>query len=380
MVATDVAARGLDIERLTHVVNWDLPHDREAYVHRIGRTGRAGRKGKAVTLALPSDRGRISQLSRTMERVLGSGIIYMKVPSVKSVMKAVRARIVSDVLAGLPEVPPSAEPALFPAGVLDAVPSAGIAAQETPALPPDAAAAQEAPALPPDAAAALEAPALPPDAAAAQEAPSPAARLSPASFPEAAGDEDALVPGESSSPFLAKVCRQLIERLGPERAVEALITVHYGELLDPSRYGTVAEFPDTPPQRLPPRGGRAGFREGEGRRPPQPWREGRPSGFYREGRGPAVRREGRGRNFAEDQLSEAARVYVGLGRQHGSSARDVADLLMRAGGVPGRLVDAIEMKDYCAFATMPEDAARRACLFSRNTPEAPVIRFAKPAR
>jgi ATP-dependent RNA helicase DeaD len=195
---------------------------------------------------------------------------------------------------------------------------------------------------------------------------------------ETAGDEDAPVSGDTS-PFLAKVCRQLIERLGPERAVEALITVHYGELLDPSRYGTVTEFPDPPPQRLLPRGGRAAFREGDRRSSP-PWREARPAGLYREGRGPAVRREGRGRNFTEDTLSEAARVYVGLGRQHGASARDVADLLMRAGGVPGRLVDAIEIKDYCAFATMPEDAARRACVFSRNTPAAPAIRFAKPVR
>jgi ATP-dependent RNA helicase DeaD len=51
---------------------------------------------------------------------------------------------------------------------------------------------------------------------------------------------------------------------------------------------------------------------------------------------------------------------------------------MRAGGIPGHLVDAIEVKDYCAFATMPEDAARRACAFSRNTPEDPTIKPASP--
>jgi ATP-dependent RNA helicase DeaD len=356
MVATDVAARGLDIERLTHVVNWDLPHDREAYVHRIGRTGRAGRKGKAVTLALPSDRGRISQLSRSMERVLGSGIIHMKVPSVKSVMKALRARIVADVLAGLPEIPPEPMDFEAPAG------KAGLELSDP--LPGVPGASGDFLGL--EAAAGLPLEAL---TASPEVAPLEAAQ------PEAASDEEAPVPGEAPSPFLAKVCRQLIERLGAERAVEALITVHYGELLDPSRYGTVTEFADPPPQRLPPRGGRTG-REGSS----PPWREGRPSGFYREGRFSTARREGRGRNFAEDTLSEAARVYVGLGRQHGASIRDVADLLTRAGGVPGRLVDAIEIKDYCAFATMPEDAARRACVFSRNTPAAPPIRFAKPAK
>ncbi|MDR3161030.1 MAG: cold-shock protein, partial [Spirochaetaceae bacterium] len=62
----------------------------------------------------------------------------------------------------------------------------------------------------------------------------------------------------------------------------------------------------------------------------------------------------------------------------GASAGDVARLLMRAGGVPGRMVDAIEMRDYCAFATMPEDAARRAYTFSRNAPEDPAIKPAAP--
>jgi ATP-dependent RNA helicase DeaD len=190
-----------------------------------------------------------------------------------------------------------------------------------------------------------------------------------------------------ASPFLAKVCRQLIERLGAEKAVEALITVHYGELLDPSRYGPVTEFAEAPPQRpIRGTGPRGGFQDGErGFSGPGPYsrrgqgagREGRiPAGPGREGRGP-----GRRRNFGgEEILSNAARVYVGLGRQHGASARDVAALLIQAGGVPGRMVDAIEMKDYCAFATLPEDAARRACLFSHNSPEAPPIRFAKPAK
>ncbi|MDR1443447.1 MAG: DEAD/DEAH box helicase [Treponema sp.] len=365
MVATDVAARGLDIERLTHVVNWDMPHDRETYVHRIGRTGRAGRRGKAVTLALPSERGRISQLSRSMERVLGGGILWMKVPSVKSVMKAVRARIVSDVLAGLPELPPepAADAAAYAAGTevfqsLDA--AAGVAAPEE----GTAAEGVETAAVP-----ALPAELLP-------------AEIIPA---ETAGENG---PGaqETASPFLTKVCRHLIERLGAEKAVEALITVHYGELLDPSRYGPVTEIAEAPPQR-PVRGGFGAFHDGgfggagRGRRGPGAYHEGRTPG---KDRGPAGR-EGRvpGRkkfSSGEETLSDAARVYVGLGRQHGASARDVAALLMRAGGIPGHLVDAIEMKDYCAFATLPEDAARRACVFSRNAQDTPPIKFAKPLK
>ncbi|PID54621.1 MAG: hypothetical protein CR978_02485, partial [Gammaproteobacteria bacterium] len=56
ILATDVAARGLDVERISHVINYDLPHDSESYVHRIGRTGRAGRAGRAILLVTPRDR------------------------------------------------------------------------------------------------------------------------------------------------------------------------------------------------------------------------------------------------------------------------------------------------------------------------------------
>ena len=55
LVATDVAARGLDVEQLTHVVNYDVPSAPESYVHRIGRVGRAGREGTAITLAEPRE-------------------------------------------------------------------------------------------------------------------------------------------------------------------------------------------------------------------------------------------------------------------------------------------------------------------------------------
>jgi ATP-dependent RNA helicase DeaD len=57
VVATDVAARGLDVEQIEHVINYDIPYDVEAYVHRIGRTGRAGRSGMATLFITPRERG-----------------------------------------------------------------------------------------------------------------------------------------------------------------------------------------------------------------------------------------------------------------------------------------------------------------------------------
>ncbi|MDP9390201.1 MAG: DEAD/DEAH box helicase [Actinomycetota bacterium] len=78
LVATDVAARGLDIESLTHVVNYDVPSAPESYVHRIGRVGRAGREGVAITLAEPREH----RMLKTIERVAGAPIVVEKVPTV----------------------------------------------------------------------------------------------------------------------------------------------------------------------------------------------------------------------------------------------------------------------------------------------------------
>ena len=62
LVATDVAARGIDVEGISHVINFDPPEDSETYVHRIGRTGRAGRKGVGITLLTPDQRRDVTQL------------------------------------------------------------------------------------------------------------------------------------------------------------------------------------------------------------------------------------------------------------------------------------------------------------------------------
>jgi ATP-dependent RNA helicase DeaD len=279
LVATDVAARGIDIERLTHVINWDLPNDRETYVHRIGRTGRAGRQGTAISFVGPSERGRISHLSRNIQRTLGVTIEWMRAPSVKSVMQAARKRIIDSVLSKLPEI----------------------------------------------------------------------------------DDSDEIEIAELEPTAHSAMAKELIEKLGAEKAVEALVSLTYGDLLDPTRYGPITEFSEQKFDRPEPskfgRGKRFEERSGEGR-------DGRKGGSF-----------GRSR-FRDEPKQGQTRVYVGLGRRQGASAKDVASLLMRAGGVPGRLVDAIEMKDFCAYATVPDEAAKRAYAFSKNAPGNPAI---KPA-
>jgi ATP-dependent RNA helicase DeaD len=71
LVATDIAARGLDIEHVTHVINYDVPDSSETYVHRIGRTGRVGRTGRAVTLVTPSQRKEIDRIERDVKTTIG---------------------------------------------------------------------------------------------------------------------------------------------------------------------------------------------------------------------------------------------------------------------------------------------------------------------
>lgn len=83
IIATDVAARGLDVDRITHVFNYDIPYDAESYVHRIGRTGRAGRTGEAILFVSPRERRALRQI----ERVTRQRIEPMRMPTVADVNK-----------------------------------------------------------------------------------------------------------------------------------------------------------------------------------------------------------------------------------------------------------------------------------------------------
>ena len=82
LVATDVAARGLDVEHVSHVINYDIPQDAESYVHRIGRTGRAGRAGSAITLVTPRERRQL----QFIQSAIGAPILRQHVPTVADVL------------------------------------------------------------------------------------------------------------------------------------------------------------------------------------------------------------------------------------------------------------------------------------------------------
>ncbi|TIC82846.1 DEAD/DEAH box helicase [Nocardioides sp. GY 10127] len=88
LVATDVAARGLDVERISHVLNYDIPTDTESYVHRIGRTGRAGRSGDAISFVTPRERYLLKHLEKATRQPLAA----MELPSVEDVNSTRLAR------------------------------------------------------------------------------------------------------------------------------------------------------------------------------------------------------------------------------------------------------------------------------------------------
>ncbi len=89
LVATDVAARGIDVNDLTHVINYSLPQSPESYVHRVGRTGRAGKKGIAITFVMPSEKGKL----KFVERIIKQKLERKEIPVTKDVIESKIARM-----------------------------------------------------------------------------------------------------------------------------------------------------------------------------------------------------------------------------------------------------------------------------------------------
>lgn len=100
LIATDVAARGLDVEGVSHVINYDIPQDVDSYVHRIGRTGRAGREGKALTLVAPRE----FKLLRMIEQAIGKRIHKSLLPTLAELKERQQSRIMERVLNGMEDV------------------------------------------------------------------------------------------------------------------------------------------------------------------------------------------------------------------------------------------------------------------------------------
>ena len=99
IVATDVAARGIDVERVSHVINYDMPYDTETYIHRIGRTGRAGRSGTAILLVTARER----RLLNTIEKAVNKPVKELKAPSVAQMQQKREDELLATVMSQLAE-------------------------------------------------------------------------------------------------------------------------------------------------------------------------------------------------------------------------------------------------------------------------------------
>jgi ATP-dependent RNA helicase DeaD len=93
LVATDVAARGLDVNDLTHVINYSIPQDPESYVHRIGRTGRAGKQGTAITFVTSAEYRRLIHI----QKIANTSIRKERIPKVEDILKIKRTNVIEDI-------------------------------------------------------------------------------------------------------------------------------------------------------------------------------------------------------------------------------------------------------------------------------------------
>jgi len=213
LVATDVAARGIDVERLTHVVNFNLPFDPESYTHRIGRTGRAGNKGTAITFVTPEEYRRLFALRRAS----GDGLHKGSVPTVSDVIEAKRSRILAKAAGAARET-------------LGLEPASGDEADEAAAVDPGVVGAADD--LRAEGPAGIEPAEATGDEIAAEEPAEPVA-AKPKRKAKAKAD-----PAVASFYALAD---ELLAMLPPREALASLAAAAYSGDLDPRRYGEVRD-------------------------------------------------------------------------------------------------------------------------------------------
>lgn len=315
LVATDVAARGIDIEGLSHVVNFSMPTDSYTYIHRIGRTGRAGASGLAYTFVRPEERRKLEYLKRASKKATKGDMMEDDIPEVEDVLAVKRTRIFDELKKGLGLVTeaPAADEACAPAPLSEAV-----SADEAPAAEKAC-----APALP-EAATADE-------AASADKAPA-AIPLSDAVVADETSSADKVVPVLPKLPRLRKQYVQLAEELTENYPAEEMLArvlqFHFGKQLDGSRYGSIAK--------IRPRG-----------------RDGERAVGGRSGRSGNVRI-----SDADFAGKDQVRLYVQMGRRDGFGAREISVWFSQLLHIPQRLVDRIDVaQDFC-LVSLPANLAR----------------------
>lgn len=274
LVATDVAARGIDIKDLNFVVNYSLPFDGATYVHRIGRTGRAGKDGTAVTFVAPQETRKLGFLQRAVRKASKGEMKEEQIPSVDEVLERKRGRIFGQLKSklGLGEYVASLEKGSSDEDDLteEEIKKAN---QNAYILDGEEANAGEAP----------------------------------------VSEEKHYELIKASEEF-EKMAQELTENNDPQAVLASVLSVLYGEKLNKSRYGKIAQH---------------------------------------------------------GALKDQVRLYIQLGRKDGYNPRTIADYFSKMLHIPGRLVDRIDISSNFSLVSLPKDAARRAldlCKTGRNVP------------
>jgi len=204
LVATDVAARGIDVEGLTHVVNYALPYDGPTYVHRIGRTGRAGAKGLAYTLVRPEERRKLDYIKNVAKKSTKGDLLEDTIPTVDEVLAVKRARIFTELQNKLI---PVVEEEVAPEGSTD---SADLEEDRTPEL-----------------------------VVGAEDESTQEASTEPASL-ESESVEQKRRPLPPIRQEFADFAHELCQKEDPEALVGRLLQLSAGAQLDRKRYGSIA--------------------------------------------------------------------------------------------------------------------------------------------
>ena len=325
LVATDVAARGIDISGLSHVVNYSLPFDATTYVHRIGRTGRAGSSGFAVTFVCPNETRKLNFLKARVARASKGDLNEGEIPSVKNVIKVKQAALFDELKKSL-----GLKKEIEEDEVAENLNDSDLAESQDSELNEGAQAVSE-------------------DSPENQNAENAQAEI--ASEGENAISENADSLEKKSNlirpdSMFVEMARELCENDEPEKVLAAVLSVMYGKKLSKKRYEDISKsaMPKSKDSARHERGGSFGGREFDNSDPNQ------------------------------------KRLYIQLGRRDGYNAREIADYFSGILNIPEKLVDRIDVSTNFSLVSLPISDADRMLEMAGKDSSIPHIHVdAKPA-
>lgn len=325
LVATDVAARGIDISGLSHVVNYSLPFDATTYVHRIGRTGRAGSSGFAVTFVCPNETRKLNFLKARVARASKGDLNEGEIPSVKNVIKVKQAALFDELKRALGLKKEFEDDEVAENESAEGLNDSELAEAQDSELNEGAQVASA-------------------ESQNAENAQSEIA--SEGGIPEG---EDSLEKKSNlirPDSMFVEMARELCENDEPEKVLAAVLSVMYGKKLSKKRYEDISKSaaPKLKDSARRERGGSFG-----------------------------------GREF-EDSDPNQKRLYIQLGRRDGYNAREIADYFSDILNIPEKLVDRIDVSTNFSLVSLPISDADRMLEMAGKDSSIPHIHVdAKPA-